>query len=90
LSIAAAAASAACDSAGFLSAAAAAEVGWLASSSPWAWCQSWLAAEAAASDAMDFGLIVEEMTGVKNEGCSTAVAGPMSVMIICAQQDVPA
>ena len=54
------------------------------------------AAEAAASDAMDCGLILKGVLdtgrrrncrltiGVKNEGCSTAAAGPMSVNI-CAQ-----
>ena len=57
------------------------------------------AAEAAASDAMDCGLILKGVLdtgrrrncrltiGVKNEGCSTAAAGPMSVNMICAQQD---
>ena len=57
------------------------------------------AAEAAASDAMDCGLVLKGVLdtgrrrncrldiGVKNECCSTAVAGPMSVKTICAHQD---
>ena len=61
------------------------------------------AAEAATSDAMDFGLILEAVLcrrtncrlniGVKNEGCSTAAAGPMSVKMedamICAHRTRP-
>ena len=55
--------------------------------------------EAAASDAMDCGLVLKGVLdtgrrrncrldiGVKNECCSTAVAGPMSVKTICAHQD---